>query len=100
MGAKNFYDAVLIGLGLPTLLAGGLLSKRGFRVLLVGQGQPLPSYEIDGVRLPRAPFTLSGHDSPAISRVFSELALKPLVRRRIRPLTPAFQAVLPRHRLE
>jgi hypothetical protein len=100
MGAQNFYDAVLIGIGLPTLLAGGLLAKRGFRVLLVGQGQPLPSYDIDGVRLPRAPFTLNGHDSPAISRVFSELALKPLVRRRIRPLTPAFQAVLPRHRLD
>jgi hypothetical protein len=100
MGTKNFYDAVLIGIGLPTLLAGGLLSKRGFRVLVVGQGQPLPSYEVDGVRLSRTPFTLTGADSPAISRVFSELALKPLVRRRVRPLSPAFQAVLPRHRLD
>lgn len=100
MGTKNFYDAVLIGLGLPNLLAGGLLAKRGFRVLLVGQGQALPSYQIDGVTVPRAPFTLTGHDSPAVSRVFSELALKPLMRRRIRPLTPAFQAVLPKHRLD
>jgi phytoene dehydrogenase-like protein len=100
MGTKNFYDAVLIGTGLPTLLAGGLLAKRGFRVLLVGQGQPLPSYEIEGAMLPRAPFTLAAHDSPAVSRVFSELALRPLVRRRVRPLTPAFQAVLPRHRLD
>lgn len=100
MGAKNFYDAVLIGMSLPTLLAGGLLAKRGFRVLLVSQGQPLPSYEIDGVRLPRSPFTLTPVDSPAVTRVFSELALKHVVQRRIRPLKPAGQAVFPRHRLD
>ncbi len=97
---KNFYDAVLLGLGLPTLVAGGLLAKRGFRVLLVAQGQPLPSYEIDGITVPRAPFTLTGAESPAVTRVFSELALKPLLRRRITPLSPAFQAVLPRHRVD
>jgi hypothetical protein len=100
MGAKNFYDAVLIGIGLPTLLAGGLLAKRGFRVLVVGQGQPVPNYEICGITVPRAPFTLTAADSPAVSRVFSELALKPLVRRRVHMLSPAFQAVLPRHRLD
>lgn len=98
--AKNFYDAVLLGLQLPTLIAGGLLAKRGFRVLVVAQGQPLPSYEIEGLRVPRAPFTLHGVQSPAITRVFSELALKPLLRRRILPLSPAFQAILPRHRLD
>ena len=30
MAAKNFYDAILVGLSLQTLLAGGLLAKRGF----------------------------------------------------------------------
>jgi len=97
---KNFYDAVLLGLGLPTLIAGGLLAKRGFRVLVVAQGQPLPSYEIGGITVPRAPFTLTGAESPAVTRVFSELALKPLLRRRIQPLYPAFQAMLPRHRID
>lgn len=98
--AKNFYDAVLLGLQLPTLIAGGLLAKRGFRVLVVAQGQPLPAYEIQGLRVPRAPFTLHGGQSPAMARVFSELALKPLLRRRVLPLSPAFQAILPRHRLD
>jgi len=98
--AKNFYDAVLLGLQLPTLIAGGLLAKRGFRVLVVAQGQPLPGYEIHGLSVPRAPFTLTGAESPAMTRVFSELALKPLLRRRIVPLSPAFQAILPRHRLD
>jgi phytoene dehydrogenase-like protein len=100
MAAKNFYDAVLVGLELPTLLAGALLAKRGFRVLLIGQGSPWPHYDVRGTRFPRAPFVLSGHDSPALSRVFSELALRPLMQRRTRPLTPAFQAVLPGHRVD
>ncbi|MEY4514052.1 MAG: hypothetical protein RLZZ450_6174 [Pseudomonadota bacterium] len=100
MAAKNFYDAVLVGLDVQTLLAGALLSKRGFRVLLIGHGQPSPSYEVHGVRFPRAPFTLVGHESPAMSRVFSELALKPLIQRRTRPLSPAFQVVLPGHRID
>jgi len=100
VAAKNFYDAVLVGLNLPILLAGGLLAKRGFRVLVVGHGQPLPSYELAGVRMPRSPFTLTSADSPAVSRVLSELALKQLVQRKIRPLSPAFQAVFPRHRLD
>src|SRR5687768_5570891 len=100
MAAKNFYDAILLGLSLPTLLAGGLLAKRGFRVLIVGQGQALPSYQVDGFRLPRAATTLHAYDSPAVTRVFAELALKPLIRRRLRPLTPAFQVVMPQHRLD
>ena len=100
MATKNFYDAVLLGTELPTLLAGGLLAKRGFRVLLVGQSSPSASYQVDGLSLPRRPFTLPGHDSPAISRIFTELALRPLLKRRIRPLSPALQAVLPNHRLD
>lgn len=100
MAAKNFYDAVLVGLDLTTLLAGALLSKRGFRVLMIGQSQPWPSYEVRGVRLPRAPFTLLGHESPALLRVFSELAMRPLIQRRTRPISPSFQVVLPGHRLD
>ncbi len=100
MSAKNHYDAVLVGLDLSILLAGALLAKRGFRVLLLGQGQPWPSYELAGVRFPRAPFALAPADSPACARCFSELALKPLVQRRTRRLSPAFQAVLPRRRID
>jgi phytoene dehydrogenase-like protein len=100
MAAKNFYDAILVGLSLPTLLAGGLLAKRGFRVLIVGQGQPLPAYQVDDLRLSRMAATLYAYDSPAVTRVFAELALKPLIRRRVQPLTPAFQVISPQHRLD
>jgi phytoene dehydrogenase-like protein len=100
MPAKNFYDAVLVGINLPTLLTAGLLAKRGFRVLVVGQNQPLPSYKLDGLSLPRGISALPAADSPAVTRVLAELALKPLVRRRLRPLVPAFQAILPEHRID
>lgn len=100
MAVKNFYDAVLVGLGLPTLLAGGLLAKRGFRVLVVGQGHVMPAYQVHEHWLPRGASTLYAADSPAVSRVFSELALRPLMRRRLRPLAPAFQAIMPQHRID
>jgi phytoene dehydrogenase-like protein len=100
MAAKNFYDTVLVGLDLATLLAGALLSKRGFRVLVIGHGQPWPSYVMHGVRFPRAPFALTGYESPVLARVFSELAMRPTIQRRTRPLAPAFQAVLPGHRID
>lgn len=100
MGAKNFYDVVLVGLDLANLVAGALLAKRGFRVLLIGQGRPWPSYDLASVRFPRAPFSMPGPDSPALARVFGELALRPLVQRRARRLSPALQAVMPRHRVD
>jgi phytoene dehydrogenase-like protein len=100
MPAKNFYDAVLVGINLYTLLTGALLAKRGFRVLVVGQHQPLPSYKVEGLALPRGTSALLAADSPAVTRVISELALKPLLRRRMRPLSPAFQAILPEHRID
>jgi hypothetical protein len=100
MAAKNFYDAVLVGLNLSSLLAGALLSKRGFRVLLIGHAQPWPSYEVRGVRLPIAPFALPAPDSPVLARIFAELALRPTLQRRMRVLSPAFQVVMPGHRLD
>jgi hypothetical protein len=100
MAAKNFYDAVLIGLDLRTLLTAALLAKRGLRVLVIGHGQPWPSYQVHGVTLPRSTFSLTGYESPAIARVFSEIALRPLLSRRLKPLSPAFQALLPGHRFD
>jgi phytoene dehydrogenase-like protein len=100
MGTKNFYDAICLGHGLAPLLASALLAKRGFRVLLLGQGEPPPSYELAGHALPRAPFTLTHSGSPALTRVFAELALRPLISRRSRTLAPAFQLVMPGHRLD
>jgi hypothetical protein len=83
---------------LPSLLAGALLSKRGFRVLVLGQDAPAPSYELDGLTLPRAPWAFLGGHSATVKKTFSELALAPLLRRRLQEDSPPAQIVMPGHR--
>ena len=39
MKRRSYYDVVFIGMGFEPLLAAALLAKRGFRVLLLGQGR-------------------------------------------------------------
>ena len=95
------YDVVCVGAQLPTLLAGALLAKRGFRVLLVAQDELPPTYEaMPGVVFPREPFTFTASGSPAARRVLAELALHQLFRRRAVAVDPAFQVCGPRHRLD
>lgn len=95
------YDVVLVGTQLAPLLAGALLAKRGFRVLLVAQDELPPTYEpVEGVALPREPFTFLPGGSPIARRVLSELALHQVFRRRATHIDPAFQVCLPRHRFE
>jgi len=95
------YDVVLVGTQLAPLVAGALLAKRGFRVLLVSQDELAPTYEaVEGLELPREPFTFLPAGSPIARRVLSELALHQIFRRRATHIDPAFQVCLPRHRFE
>ncbi len=102
---SNFYDVVVVGTQLGSLAAGALLSRRGFRVLVLGHDE-LPgtySYTPPGgaeLRLPRAPFTVVAADAPPLRRLLQELALSQLFRRRAREQEPFFQVVLPRHRVD
>lgn len=97
---SNHYDVVIVGTQPGPLLAGALLAKRGFRVLLLGQDDLGPTYEIGGRTLPRAPFTFLAVHSPVARRIFQELALNQLFRRRAATMDPAFQVALPKHRLD
>lgn len=95
------YDVVLVGTQLAPLLAGALLAKRGFRVLLLSQEERPPTYEVaGGVELPREPFTFLPAASPIARRVLAELALHQVFRRRATQIDPAFQVCLPHHRFE
>ncbi|MBI2898363.1 MAG: NAD(P)-binding protein [Deltaproteobacteria bacterium] len=97
---SNFYDVVVVGTQIGSLVAGALLARRGFRVLVAGHDDLPATYSYKGYRLPRGPFTLVGTEAPAIRRVFQELALSQLFRRRAVPQEPLFQVVLPRHRID
>lgn len=97
---RSFYDVVVVGASLPALAAGALLARRGFRVTVVGHDARSAAYEVAGFTLRRALATVCAADTPAFRRVFAELALLPAVRRRMAPLAPAWQVVLPRHRVD
>lgn len=95
------FDVVIVGTQLGPLVAGALLAKRGFRVLLIGQDDLPASYDAGiGLPLARGPFTFLPAHSPVARKVLAELALHPLVRRRTHQVDPAFQVVLPGHRFD
>lgn len=97
---RRFYDVVVVGGTLSALATGALLARRGFRVTAVGHGALASSYSLGGFTLRRSLSTLCVADTPAFRRVFAELALLPAARRRVSPLSPAWQMVLPRHRVD
>ena len=95
------YDVVCVGTELASLLAGALLAKRGFRVLLVSQNERPPTYAAtDQLRFPREPFHFLPATSPVVKRILSELALQQQFRRHVVQLDPAFQLCLPNHRFD
>ncbi len=97
--ATSFYDVVILGGDLAATVAGAVLAHRGFRVLAAGV--PVEErYAIGPYNLPRAPMAFVGLESPTLKRVVSELNLVQLLRRRLEPNRPAFQLLLPDHRID
>src|SRR5689334_4854574 len=95
----SFYDVVVLGSDLGATVAGAVLAHRGFRVLVAGV--PVEErYAIGPYTLPRAPLAVTGIESPTLKRVIGELNLVQLFRRRLEPNRPAFQLLLPDHRLD
>jgi phytoene dehydrogenase-like protein len=98
--SSRFYDAIVLGRSLGSLALAALLSRRDFRVLLVGQGQRPTTYRFDRRVLARRSFTLLFGASPVWRRILHELAQSPQFRRRARPQDPMFGVLADRVRLE
>jgi phytoene dehydrogenase-like protein len=98
--SQSFYDAVFLGNRLSCMLAATLLAKRGFRVLVLGQGELPPDYRSGPYTLPRSPFAFVPAHSPVARRIFGELAIGPHFRRRAHPCDPLFQVALPGQRID
>ena len=97
---SKHYDVVVLGLGTGPLVAAALLSRRSWRVLVVGQGRRAPAYAYEDASLARRAFTLLFGASPVWTRALGELAQSMTFRRKTRPLSPMFQVLADGLRLD
>ncbi len=93
------YSIAIVGTDLAGLAYGALCAKRGYRVLVIGQGPSGATYQHAGHTLCRRLELHYGLGSPIVRRVFDDLSLGLQLRNLPRPLEPAFQVVLPRARI-
>lgn len=97
----NHYDVIVLGDDLAGLIAATLCARRGLRVLVAETETTIPSdYRIGPYALSRRIMPFVGEQSPAMRRVIAELHFIQLLRRRLQPLRPSFQVVLPDARIE
>ena len=98
---QRVYDVCVVGAGLGGAAAGALLSRRGFRVLLVDDGGASPPLADGGWLLPAGPAIRPAvRLLPAAEAMLTDLGLSSDIARSLEPLDPPLQVLLPRHRLE
>ncbi|HVV51546.1 MAG TPA: hypothetical protein VHO06_17890, partial [Polyangia bacterium] len=95
----NFYDVIVCGGETSGLVAAALLSRRGFRVLLVGDEPEQAAFDAAGTSLSRAPALLPPLDDPQAVRLFKELDCVAIVKRRA-AATPATRVLWGKQRLD
>src|SRR5271165_5127903 len=99
--SSRVYDAIVLGPALGGAFAAALLARRGLRVLWAEQGGPPAAYPHQGFLWPTHALPLPlPRAVPLLEDALTELGLTTRVSRALRPLVPALQLVLPRHRLD
>lgn len=95
------YDIVIVGMDLPGLALGALCARKGYTVLVVGQGSLPGEYPYKKIPLlRRPPLTYGFSTSPAMRAVFQDVGLTAEMRNRPVPLEPSLQLITPGKRLE
>ncbi len=98
---RAWYHIVVIGSDLPGLVFAALAARRGYRVCVIGQGGEPSRYRHEGHWfLQRREVFCGAGSAPAISRVFSELALGLELKNRPQPIEPSLQIAMPGARLD
>jgi phytoene dehydrogenase-like protein len=95
----NFYDVVVCGGETSGLIAAALLSRRGYRVLVVGDEPEQAAFDAGGTPLSRAPALLPPLDDPQATRVFKELDCVPVLKRRAQ-VAPAVRVAIGKQQLD
>jgi len=97
---QRVYDVCVLGGGVGGAAAGALLSRRGFRVLLVDEGGASATVPGGGWLFPVRPALLPAYRLlPAADALLTDLGLATDAARSIEPLDPPLQVMLPRQRL-
>jgi len=99
----NFYDVVVCGGATSGLVAGALLARRGFRVLLLGHEPAMATFDAAGETMSRAPAALPAMEAVGgvpIARVVKELDCGATIKRCTRTTTPSFRILLPGQKLD
>jgi hypothetical protein len=96
----RYYDVIVVGRSLGALAAAALLARRDFTVLVIGQAQRTADYHFEGKTLRRRAFTMLAAGSPVWRRILGELAQTQTWSRRIEPISPTLQLLLPGTRLD
>ena len=97
---QRVYDVCVLGGGLGGAAAGALLSRRGYRVLVIDAGGPAPAAD-GGWLLPGGPSLLPGTRLlPAADSLLAEVGLVSDAARALEPLVPDLQLLYPRQRLD
>ncbi len=96
--SSSYYDVVILGTHIGPLTAAALLAKRGFRVLVLSQDTPAPTYFIADHELPREPLNFQYVLTPIAQTILGELGLRQEVRQRLEIHSTGVQLCLPNHR--
>lgn len=95
------FDVAVVGTQISGIIAAALIAKKGRRVLLVDHGENTAYYRRKGMVLPLMPSLVpSLETSPPVQRIHEALGLGPDFRAASRVMKPAFQAVMPGHRID
>lgn len=77
MPQTSFYDAIVVGADPAGTIAGGLLRRQKYRVLMIGQAQGAATYTSGGIQIPALPFLLPpyGH-APVLDEVLNTVGVE------------------------
>jgi len=99
--SSRVYDAIVLGGSLGAGFAAALLARRGLRVLWTEHDGTRAGYTSQGFLWPREVLPLPPIKAmPLLEDALTELGLTTQVTRALRPVVPALQLLLPRHRLD
>jgi phytoene dehydrogenase-like protein len=95
------YDTIIIGRDLSSLIAALAASRHGFKTLLITEGNQETEHRDAGYAFPVDPTPLSGFgEEQMVRRLLGELNLSLAEAPKMLLIDPAFQVILPGHRVD